>query len=99
MDAGRFPGFADMYSSYFHQDWRLDDSSAADVVKRYRRVQPQDEADHLRDELARLLASHPSEETLRAELGPFINYDPAEDGSSVQAWTERLLDLLDSPVE
>ena len=90
---------ADMYASYFHQDWRLDDSSAADVVKRYRRVQSQDEVDDLREELAGLLSSHPSEAILRAELGPFTNYDPAEDGLSILAWTERLYEVLDSPIE
>jgi hypothetical protein len=35
MDAGRFPQFAHLYSAYFHEDWRLDDPIADDVVRNY----------------------------------------------------------------
>jgi hypothetical protein len=99
MDGDKFPGFAHLYGAYFHQDWRLDDPSADDVVRRYRRGEPQYEVDRLRAELKGLLASHPSDEALRAELGPFTDYDPAEDGLCVQAWTEHLLGLVESPIE
>ena len=68
MDAGRYPSFAGMYADYFHEDWRLEDASADDVVRRNRRFAPPDEVDHLTDELTGLLASHPSEDALRAEL-------------------------------
>jgi len=99
MDAGRYPNFADLYANYFHQDWRLDDASADDVVKRYLRVAPPEEVDRLADELTAVLAAHRSEGVLRADLGPFNNYDPAEDGLTVELWTQHLLELVESPIE
>ncbi len=99
MDAGRYPTFADLYANYFHQDWRLGDASADEVVKRYMRVAPPEEVARLADELTSLLALHRSEELLRVDLGPFTNYDPAEDGLTVEAWTQRLLELVESPIE
>ena len=88
-----------MYADCFHEDWRLDDASADDVVRRYRRVAPPDEVDRLTDELTGLIASHSSEDALRAELSPFTYYDPAEDGQSVEAWIEHLLRLVEGPIE
>ena len=99
MDAGRCPSFAQMYSAYFHEDWRLDDASADEVVKRYLRVTPPEEVGRLANELTGLLASHQSEVLLRAILGPFTTYDPAEDGLTVEAWTQHLLRLVESPIE
>ncbi len=99
MDAGRYPSFASMYADYFHEDWRLEDASADDVVERYRRFAPPDQVDHLTDELTALLASNRSEDALRADLGPFTNYDPTEDGQTVQAWIEHLLRLVEGPIE
>jgi hypothetical protein len=98
MDAGRFQSFAEMYADYFHEDWRLEDSSADDVVRCYRRFAPPSEVDRLGGELTSLLASHPSEDALKADLGPFTNYDPAEDGLSVRAWMEHLLEIVESPI-
>lgn len=66
MDAGRVPNFAEMYSGYFHEDWRLDDTSADEVVRRYRRVTSQEEVNGLTKELTGLLTSHLSEPDLRA---------------------------------
>lgn len=99
MDAGRYPSFADLYGSYFHEDWRLDDASADEVVKRYLRVAQPEEVDRLADELTGLLAEHRSEEVLRATLGPFTHYDPAEDGLTVEVWTQHVLKLVESPIE
>jgi hypothetical protein len=99
MGAGRYPSFADLYANYFHEDWRLDDASADEVVKRYLRVTPPEEVGRLANELTGLLASHQSEEVLRAILGPFTTYDPAEDGLTVEAWTQHLLSLVESPIE
>jgi hypothetical protein len=98
MDAGRYPSFADLFLC-FHEDWRLDDASADEVVKRYLRVVPPEEVDRLADELRSLLAEHRSEEVLRADLGPFTNYDPAEDGLTVEQWIQHLLKLVESPIE
>jgi len=83
MDAGRSPSFADMYADYFHEDWRLEDPSADDVVRRYRRFAPQTEVDHLAEELTGLLVSHPSEEALRADLGSIRPLRPC------RGWAER----------
>ena len=99
MDAGRYPSFADLYANYFHEDWRLDDASADEVVKRYLRVTPPEEVGRLANELTGVLASQQSEEVLRAVLGPFTTYDPAEDGLTVEAWSRHLLRLVESPIE
>jgi hypothetical protein len=84
MDARRYPSFADVYANYFHEDWRHDDVSAVGVVKRYLRVAPPEEVYRIADELTSLLAAHRPEEVLMADLGPFTNYDPAEDGLTVE---------------
>ncbi len=98
MDAGRYPSFADLFVG-FHEDWRLDDTSADEVVKRYLRVAPPEEVDRLADELRSLLAERRSEEGLSADLGPFTNYDPAEDGLTVEQWIQHVLKLVESPIE
>jgi hypothetical protein len=98
VDAGNYPRFADFYSGYFHPDWRLDDSSADEVVGQYKRTQPGEAIDTLKEELAQASKENPSEDALRAALGPFTTYDPADDGLSVHEWIDHLVRQLDGPI-
>jgi CdiI immunity protein len=94
MDAGKFPWFANLYSAYFHEDWRFDETTSDDVIRRYMEFQPPEEVAALKAEMEALVATNLSEAELDRVLGPFISFRPVEDGMTIREWVEHLLAVI-----
>jgi hypothetical protein len=97
VDVDRFPEFADFYAAYFHEDWRLDDATSDDVVRRYMSVDGQ-AAGQLLLELRLLTTTDPSDDDLEQALGPWTSFDPRSEGRRAREWIDHLILVLSQPL-
>lgn len=76
-----------LFSGYFHQDWRLDDATPDDVLRRFARSEPPDVVAAAADELTHLTSTTPERELADVVMEEFGSYfDPSDGGESVSQW-------------
>ena len=81
---------------FFHEDYRLEFSSADEAVLSFAHDQGREAVEGLIVELNDLLASSATEDQLR-ELwitDVYANYDPRDDGLTYREWFAHVRDLL-----
>lgn len=92
----RFPELTQFFSSYFHQDWPLEASSASEVVENYLDSESPETIEAVLAELNQLLEmsiAEPDLETLiLEELGCY--YDPSSENLTVTEWLESVQQSL-----
>jgi len=90
----------DFIGSYFHQDWRLDHASRADVVSLLVRTRPE-LAHSVTQDLQALLAEERTDEQLRDLLlwQYHLSYDPWRDEISMREWLSGLLREIEEALE
>ncbi|HAT14602.1 MAG TPA: hypothetical protein DCS91_14470 [Microcoleaceae bacterium UBA11344] len=84
----QFPNLTQFFSSYFHQDWPLEASSANEVVENYRHSESPESIEAALAELNKLLemsiAPADLETFILEELGCY--YNPEADNQTVTEW-------------
>jgi len=92
----QFPHLTEFFSSYFHQDWPLEASSASDVVENYRNSESPESIESVLAELTQLLEmpiAKPDLETfILEELGCY--YDPSSENQTVREWLHWVQESL-----
>jgi len=90
----------DFIGSYFHQDWRLDHASRADVASLLVRTRPE-LARSVTQDLQALLAENTTDEQLRDILlwQYHLSYDPWRDEISMREWLIGLFKEIDEALE
>ncbi len=92
----RFPELTQFFSSYFHQDWPLEASSASEVVENYLHSESPETIEAVLAELNQLLKmsiAQPDLETLiLEELGCY--YAPSSENQTVTEWLESVQQSL-----
>lgn len=95
----QFPNLTQFFSSYFHQDWPLEASSANEVVENYRHSESPESVESALAELNKLLemsiAPADLEIFLLEELGCY--YNPEADNQTVTEWLEWVQKSLNNP--
>ena len=96
----RYPALDDFIGSYFHQDWRLDHASRADVVSLLVRTRPE-LAHSVTQDLQALLAEERTDEQLRDLLlwQYYLSYDPWRDEISMHEWLTGLLKEIEEALK
>jgi hypothetical protein len=78
------------FGAYFHQDWRLDDSTPEAVIERFLKKNPEDETQKVVAELDELLSLPLSEDELRRLLFEEFSCYYLPSGASVRDWLEQV---------
>ena len=91
----RFYALQEMFGAYFHEDWRLDDSSTAAVIQRYAHDYP-GRIPKVIAEIDGLVALDASDEMLFDHLlhRYHLVYDPASDGLTMRQWLRQMRSIL-----
>ena len=86
--------------AYFHQDWRLDNASRAEVANNFVRTQPE-MANSVTEDLQALLAEERTDEQLRDLLlwQYYLSYDPWRDEISMHEWLTGLLKEIEEALK
>ena len=86
--------------AYFHQDWRLDNASRAEVANNFVRTQPE-MAHSVTQDLQALLVEERTDEQLRDLLlwQCHLSYDPWRDEISMHEWLSGLLKEIREALE
>jgi len=88
----QFPDLTQFFSSYFHQDWPLEASSASEVVENYRNSESSESVEAALVELNKLLEMPIAPADLATftldELGCY--YNPEADNQTVREWLESV---------
>lgn len=96
----QFPELTQFFSSYFHQDWPLEASSASEVVENYLDSESPETIEAVLAELNLLLEmsiAEPDLETLiLEELGCY--YDPSSENLTVTEWLESVQQSLSNAI-
>ena len=98
MSTSSFPKLEQFLGAYFHQDWTLEASESAEVIKAYRKKASPRAVNDLLKELAELRAGKLKEAQLRKRiemLGGCI--DPAGEGKTCREWMAVLESALQTP--
>jgi hypothetical protein len=92
----QFPHLTEFFSSYFHQGWPLEASSASEIVENYRNSESPESIESGLAELAKLLEmpiAEPDLETfILEELGCY--YDPSSENQTVREWLQWVQESL-----
>jgi phenylalanyl-tRNA synthetase beta subunit len=92
----QFPNLTQFFSSYFHQDWPLEASSASEVVKNYRNSESPESVEATLAELNKLLempiAPANLETFILDELGCY--YNPEAENQTVTEWLHSVQQSL-----
>lgn len=95
----QFPNLTQFFSSYFHQDWRLEADTSSEVVKNYRNSESSESVEAALVELNKLLempiAPADLETFIIDELGCY--YDPSSENQTVTEWLEWVQKSLNNP--
>lgn len=95
----QFPNLTQFFSSYFHQDWPLEASSASEVVENYRNSESPESIEAALAELNKLLempiAPADLETFILNELGCY--YNPEADNQTVREWLQSVQKSLNHP--
>lgn len=85
-------------AAYFHQDWRLFDTDADGVVRRFIRQEGLESAAHAEVEIAMLLGRGPSEADLARLWTTDLKarWDPTRHGMTYRQWFDHVAHLLTS---
>ena len=91
----RFYALQDLFLSYFHPDWMLDDSTTDLVLERFKADAPS-EVPEVVDELDQLLAIPVTDQVLQAHvMGRYsLNYNPEHDGMTMRQWLQHARSVL-----
>jgi len=91
----RFYALQEMFSSYFHEDWRLDHPSTAAVIRRYADDYP-GRIPKVIAEIDQLVALDASDEMLLDHVlhRYQLVYDPASDGLTMRQWLRQMRSIL-----
>ena len=95
MSTSSFPKLEQFFGAYFHQDWTLEASESAEVIKAYRKKTSPRAVNELLKELGQLRAEKLKEAQLRKRiemLGGCI--DPAGEGKTCSEWLAVLESAL-----
>jgi len=81
---------------YFHQDWDLEASTPIDALRNYRREEPIENVQTLRDELMQVLAPNPDEAQLaEAWSRAGADWDPrAAQWGTYREWFDAMLAVM-----
>lgn len=93
MSRARLFALQEFMLTYFHQDWKLDDPTTADVARRFRRESEADFKAKVIADIRELLNRPLSEEELHEYLLTeyTVAYDPWRDEMTTREWLEGLL--------
>jgi phenylalanyl-tRNA synthetase beta subunit len=95
----QFPYLTQFFSSYFHQDWLLEDSNASEVVENYRNSESPESIEAALVELNKLLempiALADLETFILDKLGCY--YDASSENQTVREWLEWVQKSLNNP--
>lgn len=83
----RFYALHDFFLSYFHPDWRLDDSSPDDVLRHFASHDPK-AAQPVAAEIDEIIDLEAPDDTVRTHvLARYdLHYDPSVDGLTMREW-------------
>lgn len=100
MTTPQYSALDDFIGSYFHQDWRLDHASRADVANLLVRTRPE-LARSVTQDLQALLAENRTDEQLRDVLlrQYHLYYDPWRDEISMREWLSGLFKEIEEALE
>lgn len=97
MNANDFPGLANFFGGYFHQDWEFEVDTPEEVVQVFVREEHRETSSRAIKELRRLLSLSLTDEQLNklllGELGAY--YDASPDTSR---WLQSLLEVMEDEV-
>jgi hypothetical protein len=90
--SNRYFALQEFFLTYFHPDWRQDDSSRGGVVQKYLRVASPKDVEDVQSDLQALLDEPLDEHQLHNKvLGEYsLSYDPWREKISMREWLEGL---------
>jgi hypothetical protein len=90
-----YPYLQQFLGAYFHQDWTLDDSTADEVIERFKRESDPETIEEVKEELAQFLASHPSDDQLSRALTTLgCDYHAPGDNLTYRDWLHHVQHVL-----